>query len=74
MHTIEKFIMNIEIRCDYDTICREVAQKIAALIRTKPNAVLGLATGSTPLGVYDELDPFAPRRKFIVRAGAHFSI
>ena len=47
--------MNIEIRCDYDTICREVAQKIAALIRTKPDAVLGLATGSTPLGVYDKL-------------------
>ena len=47
--------MNIEIRSDYHTICREVAQKIAALIRSKPDAVLGLATGSTPLGVYDEL-------------------
>ncbi len=47
--------MNIEIRSDYHAICREVAQKIAALIRAKPNAVLGLATGSTPLGVYEEL-------------------
>ena len=47
--------MNIEIRSDYATICREVATKIADLIRTKPDAVLGLATGSTPVGVYDEL-------------------
>lgn len=32
-----------------------VAAEIAALIREKPNAVLGLATGSTPIGVYQEL-------------------
>ncbi|WP_195572272.1 glucosamine-6-phosphate deaminase [Paenibacillus sp. 1001270B_150601_E10] len=27
----------------------------ASLIQTKPNAVLGLATGSTPIGIYQEL-------------------
>jgi glucosamine-6-phosphate deaminase len=32
-----------------------VAEAIAALVRNKPTAVLGLATGSTPLGVYDDL-------------------
>jgi glucosamine-6-phosphate deaminase len=32
-----------------------VATRIADLIRSKPNCVLGLATGSTPTGVYDEL-------------------
>ncbi len=32
-----------------------VAAEIAALIRSKPDAVLGLATGSTPLPVYDAL-------------------
>lgn len=31
------------------------AGAIAQLLRTKHDAVLGLATGSTPLGVYDEL-------------------
>jgi glucosamine-6-phosphate deaminase len=47
--------MNIQVRPDYDSICREVAARIAALVRAKPDAVLGLATGSTPIGVYDEL-------------------
>lgn len=34
---------------------RIAADAIVALIDTKPDAVLGLATGSSPLGVYDEL-------------------
>ncbi len=46
---------NLTIRANYVTICAEVAQRIAELIRRKPNAVLGLATGSTPVGVYAEL-------------------
>jgi glucosamine-6-phosphate deaminase len=47
--------MQIEIRPDYTGVCREVAARIAQIIREKPNAVFGLATGSTPLGVYEEL-------------------
>jgi glucosamine-6-phosphate deaminase len=47
--------MNVEIRSDYDALCREVAARIAQIVREKPDAVLGLATGSTPLGVYHEL-------------------
>lgn len=35
--------------------CELGARIVAALIRKKPNAVLGLATGSTPLGLYREL-------------------
>jgi glucosamine-6-phosphate deaminase len=31
------------------------ADAIEALVRRKPNAVLGLATGSSPLPIYDEL-------------------
>jgi len=34
---------------------KAVAKRIADLIRSKPTAVLGLATGSTPTGVYEEL-------------------
>lgn len=33
----------------------EAARLMAALVRIKPDAVLGLATGSTPLGAYQEL-------------------
>jgi glucosamine-6-phosphate deaminase len=45
----------IHVFSDYEAVSREVAARIAALIREKPNAVLGLATGSTPIGVYAEL-------------------
>ncbi|WP_420463826.1 glucosamine-6-phosphate deaminase [Candidatus Palauibacter sp.] len=44
---------------DHDSIAAEVAGRIAALIRGRAgngrHAVLGLATGSTPVGVYREL-------------------
>lgn len=39
----------------YDAIPRQVAARIAEIIRARPEAVLGLATGSTPIGVYREL-------------------
>ena len=45
----------VSIHSDYETMCRAVAARIAEIIRAKPNAVLGLATGSTPIGVYREL-------------------
>ncbi|GAB3604547.1 glucosamine-6-phosphate deaminase [Microbacterium aureliae] len=38
-----------------DAIGPLVADDIAALLRERPNAVLGLATGSSPLRVYNEL-------------------
>lgn len=40
---------------DYAALCDLAAERIAALVQSKPNAVLGLATGSTPLGVYARL-------------------
>ena len=44
---------------DHDDIARLVAQRIETLIRTREaageRAVLGLATGSTPIGIYREL-------------------
>lgn len=44
---------------DYDDIARLIARRIEALIRTRQAAgepaVLGLATGSTPIGIYREL-------------------
>ena len=47
--------MKITIREDADSISRQAANIVAAEINAKPNAVLGLATGSTPLGLYREL-------------------
>ncbi len=47
--------MSPQIFPDYDALCRAVAARIAQIVRAKPDAVLGLATGNTPLGVYDEL-------------------
>ena len=40
---------------DYDEMSQKAANIIADLIKTNPNAKLGLATGSTPVGTYEEL-------------------
>jgi glucosamine-6-phosphate deaminase len=38
-----------------DEVARAAADRIQALVRRKPDAVLGLATGSSPMGIYAEL-------------------
>lgn len=40
---------------DYDALSRRAANIIAAQIITKPDCVLGLATGSSPVGTYKQL-------------------
>ena len=49
----------VRVMPDHDSLAAEVAGRIAALIRKRGRegrqAVLGLATGSTPVGVYREL-------------------
>ena len=47
--------MEIFIGETYEQISKAAAAVIAEIINSKPNAVLGLATGSTPLGMYKEL-------------------
>ena len=47
--------MLVIVKDSYDEISREAAQLIVDRLRRKPNLVLGLATGSTPLGLYREL-------------------
>ncbi|MFC1683671.1 glucosamine-6-phosphate deaminase, partial [Candidatus Zixiibacteriota bacterium] len=47
--------MEVVVKEDYEGMSRLSAQIIADLIREKPRAVLGLATGSTPVGTYKEL-------------------
>jgi glucosamine-6-phosphate deaminase len=40
---------------DYDDMSRKAANIISAQVILYPDSVLGLATGSTPLGVYRQL-------------------
>ena len=47
--------MEVLIRDSAETGCVLGAKIIASVVREKPNAVLGLATGRTPLRLYQEL-------------------
>ena len=47
--------MRVIIATDYEDMCRKTANIIASQVIMKHNSVLGLATGSTPLGVYKRL-------------------
>ena len=40
---------------DYDDMSKKAADIIFSLLKNNPNATLGLATGSTPIGTYNEL-------------------
>lgn len=48
-------LMNIIKATDYNDMSRKAANIISAQIILKPDSVLGLATGSSPLGLYSEL-------------------
>lgn len=45
----------IKISLTYETMGKKAAHEIAELLKQKPHAVIGLATGTTPLSMYDEL-------------------
>ena len=47
--------MLLMIKDSYDEMSRAAANIVADRLRRKPNLVLGLATGGTPLGLYKEL-------------------
>ena len=47
--------MRVIIEKDYEAMSKKAALLVASQVRLKPDSVLGLATGSTPLGMYDEL-------------------
>jgi len=47
--------VEIIINDTYDEMSAVAARVVAKTLNSKPNAVLGLATGSTPLGLYQEL-------------------
>ena len=47
--------MLVIIKDDYEAVSAEAARLVVDRMHKKPNLVLGLATGSTPLGLYTEL-------------------
>ena len=47
--------MRVEIVKDYGKLSRKAARFVAGLIEINPQVALGLPTGSTPLGLYEEL-------------------
>jgi len=47
--------MEVIIQRNYEQMSKSAAQVVVEVLNTKPNAVLGMATGSTPLGLYQEL-------------------
>lgn len=47
--------MRVIVESSPEQVARVAATFVAALVRKKPTCVLGLATGSTPLGLYREL-------------------
>lgn len=48
-------VMRIIVEEDYESMSKKAALFVAGQIILKPDTVLGLATGSTPLGMYNEL-------------------
>lgn len=47
--------MTVSVHRDYEELSRAAARLVADRVRQKPNLVLGLASGSTPVGLYREL-------------------
>ncbi|MEG1312081.1 MAG: glucosamine-6-phosphate deaminase [Romboutsia sp.] len=47
--------MRILVCKNYEEMSKKAAQMILSQVTLKPNSVLGLATGSTPMGMYKEL-------------------
>ena len=47
--------MNIIHVSSYEELSRKAADIIAAQVILKPDSILGLATGSTPIGTYQNL-------------------
>ena len=47
--------MRVIIEPDGDAVSQRAARFVADLVRRKPDCVIGLATGNTPLGMYREL-------------------
>ena len=47
--------MKVIITENYEEMSKKAADIIIALVKNNPNAILGLATGSSPIGMYQNM-------------------
>ena len=47
--------MKVIVVKDYEEMSLKAFEVMAEVVKNKPNAVLGLATGSTPIGLYKNM-------------------
>ena len=66
--------MEIVILPDGDAVGAAAADRIAAVVRRNPAAVLGLATGSSPLGVYSALAGLVARGEVDLSHASGFAL
>lgn len=66
--------MEIVILPDGDAVGAAAADRIAAVVRRNPAAVLGLATGSSPLGVYGALASLVAAGEVDLSAASGFAL
>ena len=64
-----KFIIDTE-----ENVAKKAAQRYVDLLKQKPDAVLGFATGSTPLGLYAELARLCREGKISFRDVTSFNL
>lgn len=55
MMTGKRYPLKVEVHESYDALSHRAARIVIDLLREKPDAVLGLPTGGTPVGFYDAL-------------------
>ena len=66
--------MEVIIKPDYEQVCAESASIIQDAWRRKPDLVLGLATGKTPLGLYEKLIELYKKREMGFSSIAAFNL
>ncbi|MFF2481439.1 glucosamine-6-phosphate deaminase [Paenibacillus sp. NPDC058071] len=66
--------MNISVFSSNKEVSARAAELIAELLREKPDAVLGLATGDTPIGVYEALVERFKRGEVSFRQASAFNL
>ena len=47
--------MNLRVVNSYEELCKVAASEFSKVIKEKPNAIIGLARGGSPIGMYKEL-------------------
>ena len=66
--------MFIKFERDYEAMSQRAAEIVADVVRGKPAAVLGLATGSTPVGLYRHLIRIAREERLDLRQVTTFNL